>query len=439
MSSPYARRRERFLRALPERACAIIGGAAEMRRNGDVHYPFRQHSDLLYLTGFPEPDALAVFTPGRERRFTLLVRPRDAEQERWTGRRVGVEGAVERYGADQAFPITEAPQRLHELLDGCDEVFLHPGDNPELDALVLRTMAALRRRERQGCRAPRRITDIQTVLHEQRLIKDEEALASLRRAVEITAEAHRLAMGAARAGTYEYEIEALVDYTFRRHGGYPGYGTIVAAGANATILHYVDAADVLRPGQLLLVDGGCEWQGFTADVTRTYPVATAEGRACFSPAQRRVYEVVLRAQQEGIALARPGVTIDDIHRRCIEVLTEGMVALGLLSGQPAELIDKGEYKRYYMHRTSHWLGMDVHDVGDYAPGGQPRPLQPGMVFTIEPGLYIGEGEQEPPEYRGIGVRIEDDILITEDGHEVLTRAIPKDPSELEALVGSGRT
>jgi Xaa-Pro aminopeptidase len=433
---PYAARRARLLAALPPRSAVVVSSGAEARRNATVHHRFRAHSDLLYLTGFAEPEAMAIFTPEKERKFTLLCRPRDPEKEVWNGRRAGVEGAVAAFGADQAFPIAEAEQQLAGLLDGCDEVFFHPGDDPRLDRLILRTIAGLRRRERTGTRAPRRLTDIQTVLHEQRLIKDEHALRCLRQAVEITVEAHRLAMGAARAGVHEYEIEALVDYTFRRRGGHPGYNTIVGSGVNATILHYEAGGEQIPEGALLLLDAGCEWQGFTADVTRTYPVAPSGGRrARFSPAQRRVYEVVLRAQRAGLALCKPGSTIDEIHRRCTEVLTEGMVELGLLQGEPAALIEKKEQERYYMHRTSHWLGMDVHDVGDYKPKGEARPLQAGMVFTVEPGLYISADASQPEEYRGIGVRIEDDVLIHEGGCEILTRAIPKDPEELEEIVG----
>ncbi len=436
MSSPHVSRRELFIAQLPKNSAAVIGGGSEVRRNSDVHHRFRQPSDLLYLTGFTEPEALAVFTPGKDKRFTLFVRPRDKEREIWEGRRAGVEGAVARHGADQAFPIAELSKRLPELLDGCDEVLLDMGDDSRLDRLVLQSISSLRQGERRGQRAPQRVVQLRTVLHEQRLIKDDEALRCLRCAVAITAEAHLLAARAARGGTREYEVEALIDYTFRRRGGHPGYGTIVGGGANATILHYIECADELRQGDLLLIDAGCEYHGFTADVTRAYPIGPAAGqpgRAAFSPTQRRVYDVVLRAQLAGIDKARPGETIETIHDRCTQVLTEGMVELGLLSGEPKALIEKGEHKKFYMHRTSHWLGMDVHDVGEYFPSGTPRRLVPGMVLTIEPGLYIADEEAYPAQYRGIGVRIEDDLLITEQGHEVLTRAIPKQPADLEAL------
>ena len=293
-------------------------------------------------------------------------------------------------------------------------------------------MNQLRAGERRGMRAPTSIRDLRGSLHELRLIKDAAALAELNRAAEITAEAHTQAMRAARGGVNEREIEALIDYTFRRRGGFPGYGTIVGGGANATILHYVDNCEPLRQGDLLLVDAGCEVEGFTADVTRTYPVG---GR--FSPAQRRAYELVLDAEKRCIAAVKPGATIDGIHQLAVEILTEGMVALGLLAGAPAALIESGAYKRFYMHRTSHWLGLDVHDVGAYAVDGRSRPLAPGMVLTVEPGLYVpADATDVPAELRGIGIRIEDDVLVTSSGHEVLTRAIPKEPHEIEALTAA---
>jgi Xaa-Pro aminopeptidase len=277
-----------------------------------------------------------------------------------------------------------------------------------------------------------RITDLRTTLLELRLIKDDDALAKMRRAAEITRDAHVGAMKAARGGVNEYEVEALIDYTFRRQGGHPGYGTIVGGGVNATILHYVDNCEPLNKGELLLIDAGCEVDGFTADVTRTYPIG-----ARFSPAQRRAYEMVLDVEKRCIASVRPGATIDGIHEQAVELLTQGMIDLGLLKGTVRELIDSGAYKRFYMHRTSHWLGLDVHDVGAYALDGKSRPLQPGMVLTVEPGLYVApDATDVPADLRGIGIRIEDDILVTPTGHEILTRAIPKEPADLEALTAA---
>ncbi|HEX9101559.1 MAG TPA: M24 family metallopeptidase, partial [Polyangia bacterium] len=315
---------------------------------------------------------------------------------------------------------------------GAEEILFVPGDDAELDELMLSTMAHLRQAERRGMRAPRRIGDLRWTLHELRLIKDADALGKMRRAVEVTRQAHTAAMRAARDGAREYEIEALIDYTFRKNGGHPGYGTIVGGGVNATILHYVDNDQPLRGGELLLIDAGCEVDGFTADVTRTYPIG-----AKFTPAQRRCYELVLSVEKACIAAVKPGNSIDAIHEQAVELLTRGMIDLGLLAGELRELIDKSAYKRFYMHRTSHWLGMDVHDVGIYAPDGKSRPLEPGMVLTVEPGLYIAaDASDVAAEYRGIGIRVEDDILVTGDGHENLTISIPKEPGDLEALTAA---
>ena len=429
MHNVYARRREELCARLGAGAVAIIHGAGLARRNSDVEHRFRQPSDLLFLTGFEEPDAMAVLAPSRAQRFTMFVRPRDRERETWTGRRLGVEGAVAELGADDAHPTHEARERLRDLLDGATEVHYLLSDDGDLDRLVHAVVRDLREGERRGRRMPPRMVDLRLTLHEIRLHKDEEALAALRRAAAITAEAHLAAMRDARPGMHEYEVEALVDYTFRRRGGGgPGYGTIVGGGRNATILHYIDNRDPLRAGDLLLIDAGAEWGGFTADVTRTFPVS---GR--FSAAQRRFYEVVLRAQEECVALVRPGATVDGIHEHAVRRLTEGMVELGLLAGEPSDLISSGAYQRFYMHRTSHWLGMDVHDVGAYYPSGPSRPLAPGMVLTIEPALYVAEdAEGVPPELRGLGVRIEDDVLVTAEGSENLTAATPKTVAEVEA-------
>jgi Xaa-Pro aminopeptidase len=425
----FTQRRQRFMERIGTGAVAIIGGKRQSVRNGDVEHRFRQTSDLWWLTGFTEPEALAVIAPGKPQPFTLFVRPRDPERETWTGRRAGVEGARERFGADAAFAVEALGNELPRLIDGAEEVLFVPGDDGDLDRLVLDAIARTRAGERRGSRTPRRIGDLRWTLHELRLIKDEDALAKLRRAVTVTREAHVAAMRAARDGVHEYEIEALIDYTFRKAGGFAGYGTIVGGGDNATILHYVDNDRPLKRGELLLIDAGGEIDGFTADVTRTYPIG-----ARFSPAQRRCYELVLAVEKACVAAVRPGNDIEKIHEQAVDLLTRGMVELGLLSGTPAELIEKAAYKRFYMHRTSHWLGMDVHDVGFYTVDGKPRPLEPGMVLTVEPGLYVAaDAAGVPDEYRGIGIRVEDDILVTDGGHENLTASIPKEVADLEAL------
>jgi Xaa-Pro aminopeptidase len=413
---------------------AVVASGPTSHRNGDVENRFRQSGDVLYLTGFAEPEAVVVLAAGRERPFTMFVRPRDPERETWTGRRAGLEGAERLYGADRALPIDKLSDELPKLLDGANEVAWLPGVDARLDERILAALAALRQGERRGMRAPLRTSDLRGSLHELRLRKDGHALSLLRRAAQVTGEAHRSAMRLARDGVGEVEVEAFIDYTFRRNGGLPGYGTIVGGGDNATILHYVDALDPLRKGELCLVDAGCELDGFTADVTRTFPVG-----ARFSAAQRAAYELVLSTEKACIEAVRPGVTLDAIHQLAVERLTEGMVRLGLLAGDPQALIADLSYKRFYMHRTSHWLGLDVHDVGAYAVDGKPRPLEPGMVLTIEPGLYVAAASEGVPDgLRGVGIRIEDDILVTESGFEILTAGIPKEVDEVEdAVLGDG--
>jgi Xaa-Pro aminopeptidase len=429
----HAQRRARLMELLGPRAALVLSSAPERLRNGDTDYKFRQDSDILYLTGFVEPGTTIVLRPGHpETPFVMFVRPRDPAAETWTGRRAGVEGAVREYGAAAAFPATELDTKLPEILAGAEELHFPFGRDPALDATVSRALARLRAGERRGRRAPVRLVDARLTVHEQRLVKTADEVDVQRRAAAITAEAHTAAMRAARAGVNEGEIEALIDYTFRRRGGTgPGYPTIVGGGVNATILHYVENNAPLAAGQLLLVDAGCEVDGYTADVTRTFPVG---GR--FSPAQRRLYEAVLETQIAAIEAVKPGATIDGIHEQVVVSLTSRLVDMGLLAGQGddvAALVEKGAYKAFYMHRTSHWLGIDVHDVGFYSEEGVARPLVPGMVLTIEPGLYVAEDANVPPEYRGLGVRIEDDILVTSAGHENLTHATPKSVAEIEEL------
>jgi Xaa-Pro aminopeptidase len=429
-STVHAQRRARLMELLGPRAALILASAPERLRNGDTDYKFRQDSDILYLTGFAEPGATVVLRPGHaETPFVLFVRPRDPAAETWTGRRAGVEGAVRDFGADASFPVGELDAKLPEILLGAEELHFPFGREPALDATVSRALGRLRALERRGRRAPVRLVDARLSVHELRLVKSPDEVEVQRRAAAITAEAHVAAMRAARPGVNEGELEALIDYTFRRRGGAgPGYPTIVGGGVNATILHYVENAAPLRAGQLLLVDAGCEVDGYTADVTRTFP---AGGR--FSDPQRRLYEAVLETQIAAIEAVKPGATIDAIHEQVVVSLTRHLVELGLLEGEVPALVESGAYKPFYMHRTSHWLGMDVHDVGFYSAEGVARPLVPGMVLTIEPGLYVTEDANVPPEYRGLGVRIEDDILVTQAGHENLTVATPKSVNDLEEL------
>ena len=405
----------------------LLPAAEEKARNSDSEYLFRQDSDFAYVTGFDEPTGCALlFADGR---YALFVRPRDPEREIWTGRRAGVEGAREVYGATEAFPVAELDARLAGFLDGAGTLWFRLGNDAGWDVRVARTLTELRTRSRSGALAPPRLIDPGLVLHELRLFKSAEEVQDLRKAAEITAEAHLAAMRDGQPGRREYQVQAEIEYAFRRRGGTgPGYGTIVAAGVNATILHYRAGDATLQDGELCLVDAGAEYGFHTADVTRTFPVS---GK--FSGVQRQAYELVLAAEREGVAAVRPGVTVDEVHDVVVKRLTEGMISLGLLQGTVAERIEDKSYRKYYMHRTSHWLGMDVHDVGAYQVGGKPRPLEPGIVLTIEPGLYVAPGDASAPEaLRGLGIRIEDDVLVTPGGNENLTGGTPRDPAEVEA-------
>lgn len=430
----FAARRDAYMHALGPRAVAVVRSLPERLRNGNAYHRFRQHSDLYYLTGFAEPETTLVLRPGAsEDRVVMFVRPRDPEMEVWDGRRAGLEGAKATYGADQAYPASELGQRLADLIANADELSYALGLDDDFDRQVTGAIARLRRTERKGKRPPRAVVDPRVALHEQRLHKRPEELAALRKAAAITAEAHLRAMQIGRPGAFEHEIEAELEYAFRRRGGNgPGYSTIVGAGENATILHYIENRCAIADGDLVLVDAGCEYDHYTADVTRTWP---ANGR--FSPAQRRVYEAVLAVQKQAVALAVPGATIDQIHDHCVRGLTAAMIELGLLEGPVDERIADLSYKRYFMHGTSHWLGMDVHDVGAYTQDGAARTLAPGMVITVEPGLYVAiDAAGVPAELRGIGVRIEDDVAITADGNEVLTAAVPKEVAAIEAVIAA---
>jgi Xaa-Pro aminopeptidase len=410
----------------------LLPAAEEKARNADNDYVFRQDSDYFYVTGFEEPQGAALLfadpAPGKPA-FLMFVRPRDRDKEIWTGKRAGVEGAKAVYGADDAFPLPEMEGKLLELLDHPGPLWYRVGCGAEWDARVARILNTLRSRVRTGARAPDAIVDPGRVLHEMRLVKGPAELDRLRRAVEITAEAHLAAMRDGRPGAREYQVQSEIEYAFRRRGGAgPGYGTIVAAGANSTVLHYRAGDAVLHEGDVCLVDAGGEYRYYTADVTRTFPVS-----GTFTPAQRLLYDLCLSANLLGIEEVRPGATMDGIHDKVVRHLAEGLVRLGLLEGNAEERIADGSIKRYYMHRTGHWLGMDVHDVGAYYLDGKSRPLVPGMVLTVEPGIYVAADEvKAPPEMRGVGIRIEDDVLVTEDGCENLTWMIPKEPADLEA-------
>ena len=429
-TSVFRQRCEAYMNAMEPSSVAIVHSPPETIRSADVHFPFRQSSDLYYLTGFREPEATLILAPSQEQdqRIVLFVRPRDPERETWDGRRAGVAGVLQAGIADVAYPNTELHQHLPKLVANVDYLYYSLGLDETFDTVIARLLARLRTQERKGNRPPSHVVDPRVVLHEMRLRKSTEELHLLRKAADITKQAHLAAMQIAAPGCTEYELEAVIHYTFRRLGGMGvGYPSIVGSGANATILHYIENSRTIQDGDLVLIDAGCEYEFYCADVTRTFPANGA-----FSGPQRQCYECVLQAQEAAIALARPGSTIQEIHNCAVEHLTQGMIDLGLLQGPLSECLEEKRFRRYYMHSTSHWLGMDVHDVGAYSSSNGPRSLEPGMVITVEPGLYIHpEDEQAPPEFRGIGIRIEDDIVITREGNENLTESIPKRVKDVE--------
>ena len=429
-TTSYAERREAFMKTMGE-GVAILQAAPRATRSNDVEYRYRQDNDLLYLTGFPEPDCLCVLSPQHDReRFILFVQPRDREKETWTGKRYGVDGAQEVFGADAAYTIDQVREILPEHLAGTENVYFAPGRDEGVNGLIRGLIDDSRSGRARTGRGVVSLVDPAAILHEMRLYKSDGELELMRKAVAASTRAHVAAMSEVRDGTFEYELEALLEYHFRSAGGSgTAYPSIVASGANATILHYIRNDRRMHDGDLVLIDAGAEFDGYCSDVTRTFPVGIG-----YSAPQRRIYEIVLRAQKEGIATVRPGVSMEDIHQRATEVLVDGLLEIGLLSGAAGDLIEKREHARFYMHRTGHWLGLDVHDVGRYRVDGAARPLEPGMVLTVEPGLYIAEDlEDVSLDYRGIGVRIEDDVLVTEAGHEVLSAAIPKEVDDIEAI------
>jgi Xaa-Pro aminopeptidase len=429
-----------FMRRMDPKSVAIIPAAREAVRSHDTNYRYRQNSDFFYLTGFEEPDAIAVIAPSEAKKFTLFVRPRDPERAIWDGYRAGVEGAQTDYSADEAFPIADFDAKLPEILDGPASLYYAFGHaNSELDEKIIRQLTLMRETNRRPLEPPQTIVDPTSILHEMRVFKSEAEVEIMQRAADIAAAAHVEAMQAARAGMKEYEVEAMLEASFRRQGAAgSSYTSIVGSGANATTLHYITNQDTLHDGDLLLVDAGAEYLGYASDITRTFPI---NGK--FTEAQRDIYDLVLKTQMSCIDMVRPGVRLEDLKTHSVEMLTEGMVKLGLLKGDPAKLIEEKKYMQFYMHNLGHFLGIDVHDAGRYYFNGESRPAEPGMVMTIEPGLYIspdtknipeGFNQDVPAKYLGVGVRIEDDVLVTEKGARVLTNKVPKDAGEIEALM-----
>ena len=435
-ANEFARRRRRLMQMMGAGAIAILAAAPERVRNRDVDYPYRPDSDFFYLTGFPEPEAVAVLVPGRrEAQYVIFCRERDPDAEIWHGRRAGLAGARDRYGADDAFPITDIDDILPGLMENRDRVYYAMGRLEEFDRNVMGWLNQVRNRARGGVQAPAKFVALDQVVHEMRLIKSRHEITLMRRAAEISAAAHRRAMTACAPGMTEYQIEAELLHAFMSAGARsPAYPSIVGGGENGCILHYTENDATLNDGDLLLIDAGAEYGCYAADITRTFPV---NGR--FSPEQRALYDVVLAAQRAAIDKVRPGCHWNAPHDAAVKALTRGLVKLGILKGQPAKLIKDEAYRRFYMHRTGHWLGMDVHDVGEYKVDGRWRLFEPGMVLTVEPGLYIPSGSKGVArKWWNIGIRIEDDVLVTADGPQVLTGGVPKEAEEIEALMaGTG--
>ena len=430
-SKEFTKRRKQLMRMMGDGAIAILPAAPQRIRNRDAEYPYRQDSDFQYLSGFPEPEAVIVLAPGRKHgEYILFCRERDPLMETWNGRCAGPEGACEHYGADDAFPIGDIDDILPGLLEHRERVYYTMGFSTEFDQRVMGWVNQIRRKVRAGSRTPDEFISLEHLLHDMRLYKSRAELQSLRSAMKISAAAHKRAMGICRPGLMEYQVEAEYLHEFRKHGAVPAYSPIVGGGANGCILHYVENNMALNDGDLLLIDAGAEVDCYAADITRTFPV-----NGTYSKPQRAVYDVVLAAQQAAINKIKPGNHWNDPHDAAVRVLTEGMVELGLLKGKVKQLIKDEAYRRFYMHRTGHWLGMDVHDVGDYKVGGEWRVLEPSMVMTVEPGLYIPAGSKGvAKKWWNIGIRIEDDVLVTPKGFEVLTIATPKTVDEIEALM-----
>ncbi|WP_241609175.1 Xaa-Pro aminopeptidase [Rosenbergiella australiborealis] len=432
----YSKRRQALLKQMQPGSAALIFAAPEVTRSRDTEYLFRQHSDFWYFTGFNEPEALLILikSDDQHNHSILFNRYRDPHAEVWFGRRLGQDAAIEKLGIDRALPWGELDQQLAQILNGLTTVYHASGEYAFADEKVNHALETLRAGSRQNLKAPTTLIDWRPIVHEMRLFKDKEELAILRDAGRISALAHQRAMQQCQPGMYEYQLEGEIHHEFSRHGArFPSYNTIVGGGENACILHYTENESLLKKGQLVLIDAGCELFGYAGDITRTFPV---DGK--FTPAQRELYNIVLRALTTALALFRPGVSIAEVTEAVIRIKVEGLVELGILTGDVSQLIEEKAYRPFFMHGLSHWLGLDVHDVGGYG-ADRSRLLEPGMVLTVEPGLYIAPDANVPERYRGIGIRIEDDIVITETGHENLTEQVVKDPDAIEQLMHIAQT
>jgi Xaa-Pro aminopeptidase len=427
----FNRRRRLLMKMIGKGSMVILPAVPEKSRNSDVLYHYRPDSDFFYLTGFAEPEAVAVLIPGRAHgEYVLFVRDRDPARETWDGRRAGPEGAVRDFGADDAFPIGDIDDILPGLMEHCERVHYTMGLHAEFDQRVIGWVNTLKGKSGAGVTPPQEFVALDHLLHDMRLFKSGAELAAMRHAAAIAVAAHERAMRFARPGRMEYEVMAELLHEFRRSNADISYHPIVGGGENACILHYHENSAELKQGDLLLIDAGCEYDLYASDITRTLPVS---GR--FSPAQRAIYDVVLEAQAAAIEKVRAGNHWNEPHDAAVKTITQGLVKLGILKGKVSSLIRDGAYRRFFMHKTGHWLGMDVHDVGDYKVGDQWRVLEPGMVMTVEPGIYIPAGSKGvAKKWWNIGIRIEDDVAVTRDGNEVLTAGLVKDADAIEKLM-----
>ncbi len=430
----YKRRRKHLMQIMGEDAVAILPAALVRMRNRDAEFQYRQDSDFHYITGFDEPEAVVVLVPGREHgEYILFCRENDKKMETWNGLRAGQDGAIEKYAADDSFPIDDIDDILPGLLENKEKVYYTMGVHPDFDQRVIKWVNRLREQSRMGVHTPGEFVSLDHQLHDMRLYKSAAEIKVMRKAAEISAEAHIRAIQFCKPGKYEYQLEAELLHHFMQHGARsPAYSSIVGGGKNGCILHYVENSESLKDGDLVLIDAGAELECYAADISRTFPV---NGK--YSKEQRILYEIVLTAQLAAIEQVKPGNHWNDPHEAAIKVITQGLIDVGILKGKLETQIEKGTYKDFYMHRTGLWLGMDVHDVGDYKVDDEWRVLEPGMVLTVEPGLYISaDHESVAKKWHNIGIRIEDDVLVTKDGHEVLSKGAPKDPDEIEALMAS---
>ncbi|TPD54729.1 MAG: Xaa-Pro aminopeptidase [Thalassolituus maritimus] len=433
-SAEYAKRRKALMEKMSPNSIAILASAPVTVRNRDVEHPFRQDSDFYYLSGFDEEHSVLVLIPGREHgEYVMFCQEKIKEQEIWTGRRVGPEAAPEALGCDDAFPVTDIDDILPGLIEGCDRIYANLGTSPEFDRQLMQWVNHIRAQVRSGATPPHEFSALDHLLHEQRVIKSDAEVAVMRHAAEISAEAHTRAMQTVRPGMREYQLEAEIMQIFMAAGSrWPAYPSIVGSGDNGCILHYTRNDDVINDGELVLIDAGCELDYYASDITRTFP-----SNGHFSEPQRALYQLTLDAQYAAIEATKPGNHWNQPHEAAVKVLTTGLVELGLLSGEVDELIESLAYRQFYMHKTGHWLGMDVHDVGEYRVEGEWRTLAPGMVLTIEPGIYVAPDDESVDEkWRGIGIRIEDDVVVTQDGCDVLTKDVVKEIADIEALMSA---